>query len=245
MKPWLNYFEHNRDHRLTVPWERGIQIAPALRAPLIRSLQKFQVGESGEGRMLRRHAAETGDATYHRAIELFVKEEQEHARLMAEILKRLDAPLLRSDWTDNCFVLMRHLFGLREELLVLLLPEMIAKRYFRTLRDGTDDPVLRTVFEQIVHDEEGHVAFHVEYLRRMFEPLSFSQRIVIQVIWRIVYRVTCLVVMFDHRRILRGCGVSLDQFWRDCGRVFDETAAGIFSPATVLAPSKLVMEGNC
>jgi len=26
------------------------------------------------------------------------------------------------------------------------------------------------------------------------------------------------------------------KFWRDCGRIFDETAAGIFSPVTVLAP---------
>lgn len=244
MQTWLNYFEYNRVHRLPVPWERGINIEPSLRDSLIRSLQKFQIGESGEGRKLRRHAVETGDAVYARTIELFVKEEQEHARLMAEILKRLDAPLLTSDWTDNCFMLMRHLFGLRAELLVLLLPEMIAKRYFRALHDGTGDPVLRAVFAQIVQDEEGHVAFHVEYLRRLFENLSFSRRIAVQVAWRIAYRATCLVVMSDHRAVLHACGVKPGDFWRDCGRIFDETAAGIFSPGHVLAPAKLITEAN-
>jgi hypothetical protein len=241
MQQWLNYFKRNQIHRLPVPWQNGINVEPHLRQPLICSLQKFQIGESGAGRTLRRHAGATGDPVYAQAIALFVKEEQEHARLMAEILKRWDAPLLTKDWTDNCFKSMRRLFGLRAELLVLLLPEMIARRYFRVLHDGTKDPVLRAVFAQIVQDEEGHVAFHVEYLRRAFEPLSFTQRIALQIAWRVVYRATCLVVMYDHRGVLRACGVRPGDFWRACGRVFDETAAGIFSPASVLATTKLLV----
>jgi hypothetical protein len=237
MQTWLNYFERNRKQRQPIPWENGIQIEPHLRGPLIRSLQKFQIGESGEGRKLRRHAAATKDETYAAAINLFIKEEQEHARLMAEILKRLDAPLLQSHWSDRCFVWLRHLFGLHQELLVLLLPEMIAKVYFRALRDGTLDPVLRAVTAQIEHDENGHLAFHVEYLHRAFERLSFTQRIAAQIGWRIIYRATCLVVMFDHRDLLRAAGVRRPDFWRDCGVVFDEVAAGIFHPNCVFLPN--------
>ncbi len=158
MQQWLNYFEHNRANRSSVPWEQRIQIEPNFRESLIKSLQKFQLGESGDGRQLRKHAAATGDAAYAAAIGLFIKEEQEHSRLMAEILGRLGAPLLKSHWTDNCFVLMRHCFGLHQELMVLLLPEMIAKCYFRALHDGARDPVLRAVFDQIRHDEDGHLA---------------------------------------------------------------------------------------
>jgi len=242
MQTWLNYFEHNRTHRDTIPWESGVQIEQHLCGPLIRSLQKFQIGESGEGRKLRRHATETGDATYARATELFVREEQEHARLMAEILKRLGAPLLTGDWTDHCFVFLRHMFGLHQELLVLLLPEMIAKRYFRALHDGTNNAVIRAVCAQILHDEEGHVAFHVEYLRRAFAEMSFTRRIVVQILWRIAFRTTCLVVILDHRAVLRACGVSLEGFWRDCGKIFDETAAGIFSPEHLLLPNKLTSQ---
>jgi len=100
------------------------------------------------------------------------------------------------------------------------------------------------VFAQIVRDEDGHVAFHVEYLRRAFERLSFSQRIAAQVVWRFLFRGACLIVMLDHRAVLRACGVATAVFWRDCGRIFDETAAGIFSPANVLAPTKLTLELN-
>ena len=241
MRTWLNYFQRNRNNRLPVPWERGIDIDTQLRGPLIRSLQKFQLGESGEGRRLRQHAAATGEPVYAAAIDLFVKEEQEHARLMGEILRLLNAPVLKSDWTDDCFILLRHLFGLHQELMVLLLPEMIAKLYFRALHDGTRDPVLRAVTAQITQDEEGHLAFHIEYLRRAFESMSFMRRILAQVIWRVAFRATCLAVMWDHRAILRAVGVASHEFWRDCGLIFDEVAAGIFSPAHVLAPIRLVL----
>jgi hypothetical protein len=239
MQTWLSYFQQNRINRPPVPWEQGIKIEPLLREPLIRSLKKFQLGESGDGLHLRQHVAAKGDAIYSAAIDLFIKEEQEHSRLMGEILKLLGAPLLKSHWSDNCFVLMRHFFGLNQELMVLLLPEMIAKRYFRALHDGTKDEVLRAVFGQIAQDEEGHLAFHVEYLRRNFAGMPFLDRIAAQVIWRFLFRAACIAVMLDHRSVLSAAGVEPREFWRSCGEIFDEVAAGIFSPAHVLAPVKL------
>jgi bacterioferritin (cytochrome b1) len=239
MQTWLNYFEYNRAQRLPVPWENGIHIEPHLRAALICSLQKFQLGESGEGRKLKNHAHKTGDAIYATAINLFIKEEQEHARLMAKILRELNAPLLKNHWSDFCFVSMRRLFGLHQELMVLLLPEMIAKNYFRALHNGTRDPVLRAVFLQIAQDEEGHLAFHIEYLRRAFEKMTFTKKIFALVIWRLAFRATCLAVMLDHRAVLRAIKMKPRQFWNDCGEIFDEVAAGIFSPAHLLAPAKI------
>jgi 4-hydroxy-3-methylbut-2-enyl diphosphate reductase len=238
MQKWLNYFEYNRANRPPVPWECGIGIEQHLRASLIRSLQKFQLGESGEGRKLKSHALKTGDATYAAAIHLFIGEEQEHARLMGKILRKLNAPLIEKHWSDSCFILMRQLFGLHQELMVLLLPEMIAKRYFRALHDGTGDPILRAVFAQIAQDEEGHLAFHIEYLRRAFGKMSFTQKIIILVVWRIAFRTTCVAVMLDHRAVLRAVGMKPRQFWNDCGQIFDEVAVGIFSPAHLLAPTK-------
>jgi hypothetical protein len=244
MQTWLNYFEGNRKNRMPVPWENGINVESQLRAPLIRSLQKFQLGESGEGRKLRRHAQATGDAIYAAAIDLFIQEEQEHARLMGKILRELNAPLLPKHWSDSCFIFMRQRFGLHQELMVLLLPEMIAKRYFHALRDGTRDPVLRAVFAHIERDEEGHLAFHTEYLRRAFEKMSFSRRISVLIAWRLIFRITCATVMLDHRPVLRAVGMKPRQFWDDCGVIFDEVAAGIFSPVRVLAASRLVARAN-
>ncbi|PWU15828.1 MAG: hypothetical protein C5B50_14710 [Verrucomicrobia bacterium] len=231
MKNWLNYFEHNRTHRAEIDWQKPIELAHALRAPLIRSLQRFQVGESGEGNHLRSHAATTGDPAYQAAIELFIKEEQEHARLMACILQKQNAPLLKMHWSDGCFILLRRLFGLRHELLVLLIPEMIAKRYFRALRDRFDDPALKAVFSQILHDEDGHLGFHVDFLQAALVSLSLPERALLRLVWRLVFRAACLVVIVDHRTILRAVGVSATTFWWDCGLLFDEVAAAILSRA--------------
>ena len=239
MKNWLNYFEYNRSHRHVIRWERDIQIDPCLRQPLIRSLQKFQVGESGEGTYLRRQAATTRDSPYQAAIDLFIKEEQEHARLMAGVLRNLGAPLLRRHWSDGCFILLRRLFGLNHELLVLLMPEMIAKRYFRALRDASRDPVLHAVFGQILHDEEGHLAFHIDFLQRAFVAVSLPGRLMRRVIWRLLFRLACLVVIFDHRAVLKGVGVSSSAFWWDCGLIFDEVAAGILSCAPTPAIARV------
>jgi rubrerythrin len=238
---WLKYFEHNRDHRAPIPWATCQAIAPRLRKAFVRSLQKFQIGESGEGRHLRKLSAATGDEQYAQAMELFIREEQRHAELMAGILTRLNAPLLKSDWTDNCFVLMRHMSGLHTELLVLLLPEMIAKVYFDTLRKGFSNPAMNAVFTQIFRDEEGHLAFHADYLNKAFAKMSFPRRIVVQVVWRFVYRAVCALVYLDHGSLLRALGVGPARFWRECGAVFDEVAAKIFCPAHVLVRPELVV----
>lgn len=235
MKHWLSYFEQNREHRHEIPWQSPLKVAPAVEKPFIRSLQRFQIGESGEGRHLRAAANATGDHAYIKAIDLFIKEEQEHARLMAEILKRLEAPLLTSHWSDGCFILLRRLFRLNEELMVLLTPEIIAKRYFRVAHDAIDDASVKAVCAQILHDEEGHVAFHVDYLRRAFANYSLVRRAWLRGAWRVLFRLSALVVILDHRSFLKVCGVPMTQFWWDCELMFDDVAAQIFA----FAPSGL------
>ena len=231
---WLSYFERNRDHRMRIPWETPIRLSEYVRKHLVYSLQKFQVGESGEGHHLRRRAALTGDEQYMKSIDLFIKEEQEHARLMAGILNGLGAPLISSHWSDICFIFLRRLFGLKEELLVLLIPEMIAKRYFQALRDGVDSAVVHKVCSQICQDEDAHVAFHTDYLNKFYSVLPFHERMIVQTLWRFLFRGACLVVLWDHGTILRVAGMTKRDFWNECGQVFDEAAAVVFSPPKVL-----------
>ena len=238
MKRWLKHFEHNRAQRRHIPWKDALNIAPRLLKPFIRSLQRFQIGESGEGRHLRAAANATGDQDYIKAISLFIKEEQEHARLMAEILKRLSAPLLTSHWTDGCFVLLRRIFRLNEELMVLLTPEIIARRYFRVVHDAVEDDTVRAVCAQIMHDEEGHVAFHIDYLRRAFAGHSLAARVLLRGAWRVLFRMSVVVVLLDHRSFLKACGVSPASFWWDCELMFDEVASQIFVFSPSVAPAE-------
>jgi hypothetical protein len=239
---WLAYFERNRASRMEIPWERGIAVEPDLRVALIHSLRRFQVGEQGDGNHLKRGAAATGDPAYVATIALFIQEEQEHARLLARLLQGMDAQLLRKHWSDTCFIILRRLASLHLELLVLLIAELIAKRYYRALYEGIDDLVLKAAFAQILHDENGHVAFHCDYLRQAFSPLPAPVRFLICINWRLLFRGVCAIVMLDHRTVLRATHVSFGAFWRDCGSLFDEAAACIF--ATAPAISMPEMEGN-
>ena len=224
---WLDYFERNAVNRREIPWGDGVRVPVEMRADLVRSLQRFQLGESGDGCHLRRNAV--GEPIgYRHALEFFIKEEQEHARLMGRVLDGMDAPRLRWHWSDWGFETFRRLLGLRLEVLVLLVAEMIAKRYFRALREGVDDVVVRAVAEQIGHDEEGHLAFQADYLRRAFARWPFVARVAVCAVWRVLFRAACVVVWLDHGKLLRQCGVTAEGFWWECGLIFDEVAAGVF-----------------
>jgi len=217
---WLAYFKENAHQRQSIPWKLGIAVEPHLRGPLIRSLQRFQVGEQGDGIHLRKAAAMTHDLAYIGAIVLFVKEEQEHSRLLARLIEGMGGDLLRHHWSDTCFVGLRRLLGLRLELLVLLVAEIIAQAYYKILHDGSNDVVLRSVCAQILHDEHGHVAFHCAYLRQVFASYAPLTRWLIYKSWSIFYMLVCLIVIYDHRSVFRAVGVTPRACWRDCMRAF-------------------------
>ena len=155
----------------------------------------------------------------------------------------MGARLLRRHWSDTSFTLLRRLAGLRVELVVLMVAEMIAKRYYRALYEGTDDPVLKTTFAQILRDEFGHVAFHCDYLQRDFAALPAPARTIVQLTWRLIFRAACLVVIYDHRSVLWAVRVAPGAFWRDCGQIFDEVVARIFgAPAAIEEPLAIKAE---
>jgi hypothetical protein len=232
MTDWLDHFTRNHRECPPMPWDRDIVVSERLRRPLIRSLQRFQVGESGEGRHLKRGAAATGDERYVRTIALFVGEEQEHSRWLARLILKMGGSLLTHHWSDVVFILLRRYCGLRVELLILLVAEMIAIRYYRALDEGVNDPTLNAVFAQIRRDEDSHVAFHVEFLNNAFARQNALYCFLVRTLWFVVYRLACLVVMWDHRGILSATGVRPGAFWRDTGAIFTRTADAIFRPTT-------------
>ncbi len=235
---WLNYFQLNRVHRSEVPWERGIHPEKHLRKPLLDSLRRFQVGETGEGNHLKASAARRS-AEYAETIALFIDEEKEHARMLALLIKGMGGDLMRWHWSDLAFIFIRRLMGLRLELMILLIAEMIAKRYYRALDEGTQDAVLKAVFGQIRQDEEGHIAFHVDTLHRDFGGYPFLVRLALRTFWQVCFWIVCALVILDHRKVLRAVKVRPGDFWADCTRIFDDVAWHVFRPARTLQPVRL------
>lgn len=220
---WLKHFQENARQRFSIPWECGITVELHLREPLMRSLQRFQVGEQGDGLHLRKAAAKTQNPEYEAAIDLFIKEEQEHSRLLAKLLAGMEGNLLTHHWSDTAFVFLRRLLGLRMELLVLLVAEVIAQVYYKALHDGTADVVLRSAFAQILHDEHGHVAFHCAYLRQSFAARSPLTRWLVFRSWSLFYMLVCLIVISDHRAVFSAVGMRPRACWRQCMQAFHTT----------------------
>lgn len=239
---WSEYFEKNKTQRALLDWSRGVYLEDDCRAAIIASLQRFQVGESGEGKHLKKYAAQTGDREYSRAIALFIAEENVHAQMLAQVLENLEAPLLRGHWSDAAFIVIRRFSGLEMELMILLVAELIAKRYYRVLRDTSRDTNLRAMCLQILRDENAHVAFHCDTLHRAFARYSPARRSWIRFWWKAFYRLVCGIVAWDHRGVLRAAFVSREQWMRDTGFVFEQAAGEIFAAQKESMPGNIGLE---
>ncbi|MCX5193746.1 ferritin-like domain-containing protein [Streptomyces sp. NBC_00249] len=208
---WMDAFEAERERRAALgdpDWARGAQLPPEI----VRSIQKFQVGEDGDGSALIGKADRAGDTAYGAAVRLFVAEEQNHARMLALLLAAGGAGTLSGHWTDAAFVRLRRLLGLRVELLVLMIAEVVALAYYRALRDGAPDPLTREVAGRILADEERHVPFHC---RRLNEGLAGYRRPVRRAVttgWRGLLGCAAVVVAADHGPALRVLGVDRRAF---------------------------------
>lgn len=228
---WLADFEAEREQRAErgdPDWTR----TAALPAELVRSLQRFQVGEDGDGSALIAKADRAGDPVYARAVRLFVAEEQNHARMLARLLEAGGAGTLRGHWSDTAFVRLRRLLGLRVELLVLMVAEVVALRYYRAVRDGAADPLASEVARLILADEERHVPFHCLRLREALAPLPAPARRAAVSAWRGMLAAAAVVVAVDHGPALRTLGLRRRGFVADTVRASAPPAAAIAAVAT-------------
>ncbi|MGW0760107.1 ferritin-like domain-containing protein [Streptomyces sp. NPDC002814] len=226
---WTQRFEGERERRDAEgdpDWGQGATLHPALSA----SVQRFQVGEDGDGANLVAKADHAGDADYARAVRLFVAEEQNHARLLARLLAAGGVPTLTGHWSDTVFVRLRRLMGLRLELLVLMIAEVVALRYYRALRDGTDDPLTSEVAGRILADEERHVPFHCERLHTSLAELPRPIRRPVMALWRVLLLAVCLVVAVDHGPALRRLGIGRVRFVADVMASADAVVSAVLAP---------------
>ncbi|MFF3859158.1 ferritin-like domain-containing protein [Streptomyces sp. NPDC002209] len=208
---WVRDFEAERERRAAVgdpQWDRGAALDPAL----VRSLQRFQVGEDGDGSALIGKADRAGDPVYAQAARLFVAEEQNHARMLALLLTAGGAETLAGHWSDAAFVRLRRLLGLRVELLVLMVAEAVALRYYRAVRDGAPDPLAAEVAGRILADEERHVPFHCRRLREALAPLPAPARRAATLAWQAMLAGAGAFVAVDHGPALRHLGLRRRRF---------------------------------
>ena len=124
---WKAHFERNR-HRPLPPTVEAVDLPSVVASLLARSLARFQIGETGEGRIVgavARSRMAGIDDDYRRALALFIAEEGRHARILAGLVRALGGELLGTTWTERTFVRVRRLAGIRFKLLVMFAAEVV------------------------------------------------------------------------------------------------------------------------
>lgn len=229
-REWLDYFERNAESLLEIPWERGAELTEPEAADIAQSLKEFQAGENSEGKHLFRYsqdyASRSGDVDYVPAIRLFIAEEQRHARDLGRFLTLNHIPLVRTTFPDRVFRRLRNLCGgLEVSIRVLITAEIIAQVYYAVLREATQSVILRRLCDQILGDEEQHVAFQSQQLRKLCAGRHWLGRAVTHGLQRFLYFGTVLVVWLFHRRAIRRGGLSIGGWWQSCWQHFNRAFA--------------------
>jgi hypothetical protein len=234
---WHAYFAARAQTTYPFPWERGAELTAAEREAIAASVQKFQLGESGQGSHFlgcaAAYAVRTGDWDYFEALRLFIREEQRHARDLGRFLELAGVPLLCADWSNGWFRWLRKRAGLELIVTVLVSAEVLAKVYYAALRKATGSVLLRRLCEQILRDEVAHVRFQSERLALLRRGRSGWRLAVTRGLQGVLFAGTALVVWRGHRRALRAGGYDFPHFWRSAWREY----------AAVPSASDHLMEG--
>jgi len=224
---WLSYFIGNQQVRNDFVVADKLDLATDLSKPLIKSWQRFQIGESGEGKHLLKYAAATNDNVYQQCIALFIKEEQGHALLLSQTIKAAGGTLLQGHWSAALFTAIRRMLGLKTEIFILLIAEIIGKCFYKTCADHLDNKKAKDIFALIVMDEIFHLEFHSSFMRTTMKRHSAVLRQTVYYLWTALFFAASLVFILDHHSALKALKVSPHAFFKDCRDTFKRAAVRI------------------
>jgi hypothetical protein len=216
---WFAYFLANAARPFPLPWEGGAGASPQELAPLTRSLQAWQLGETSDGHHLRaaaaRHAAEVGDPDYLATIDLFIREEQRHGAMLGRFLDTAGVGRLEADWGDRLFRAARYCVTDMEVWTTpVVMVETLAVVYYNAVRRATGSALLRAICARILADEIPHLHFQCERLARLFRHRPRWLFGLTMLAHRLGFLVVVLLVWFGHRRALRAGGYGWRRYWR-------------------------------
>ncbi len=164
---WIEHFTRNKQNRPEPDWSAPVSVPPAVLAPMLRSVEQFRLGDGGGPASLIAFNRENFRNRTHemrQIVDLWFAEEAEHARLLGCAVRRFGGRIITSHWSFTAFCLCRRVLGVRFELQVLTLTELVSTGYYRMLRKHSPDGPLAAMCELILRDEAGHVAFQRDRL---------------------------------------------------------------------------------
>ena len=236
---WIRHFQQNRLHRREPDWTSPISLDLHTLTRVLPSLQGFQLGDGGGPASLIAADAERfrgSSADMRTIVDFWFSEEKEHSRLLSCAVRRFGGNLIRSHWSFTAFCAVRRLLGVRVELQVLLLTELVSTAYYRVLRRHINDQPVRDMCSLILRDEAGHVAFHRARL-----AAAPSQGVIANLLWTTQFFVcgyaAATMLWINHRHCLTAIGGSRTEYYREVGLEISRFVRRLFNPAQSLPPA--------
>lgn len=215
---WLAHFHTNRQNRPEPDWNAPITLPAEVVRPLVRSLEQFQLGDGGGPAYLiarDRESFLTSAEGARQLVDLWFAEEREHARLLGAAVARFGGRCIQGHWSFSVFCFVRRWFGVRFELTVLLLTEIVSTVYYRLLHRHGQDPALRSACRLILRDEIGHVAFHRDRLARAARADRASHGRLWEAYFRSLGLAAATMLWVNHAPGLCAVGASTREFYRE------------------------------
>lgn len=224
---WVEYFSANRAAWDAIPWDADPGVTRDEIAPILRSIQAWQLGETSDGRHLRaaaqRYSDATGDADFTVAVEYFIYEEQTHGEALGRFLDAIGAPRIHRNWGDTLFRLVRYALPSMESwTTVVIMIETMALLFYESLRRATPSPLLRAVCAQILRDEVPHLRFQYERLGAMHARRPTGLMGLTMLGHRLLFGCVATAVWIDHHRLFRAGGHTFGSYWSQAWRAMHE-----------------------
>ncbi len=213
---WNRHFQTNRLNRPEPDWSAPMSVPAHILRPLVRSLEEFQLGDGGgpaslialDADRFRNRTKET-----RQLVDAWFAEEREHSRLLKCAVERIGGRCIQGHWSFSAFCLCRRLLGVRFELQVLLLTEIVSTAYYRLLRRYSPDAPLADMCGLILRDEAGHIAFHQDRLAAE----GVSPRGLAGGFWELQFwscgHAAATVLWASHRKCLEAIGGSRAEYF--------------------------------
>jgi hypothetical protein len=135
--------------------------------------------------------------------------------LLAAAVARFGGHCIRGHWSFTVFCWTRKWFGVRFELTVLLLTEIVSTVYYRLLHRHGEDATLKALCRLVIRDETGHVAFHRDRLVRAVRPAHGNYGRWWETRFRVLGFAAATMLWINHAPGLRALGASGREFYRE------------------------------
>lgn len=210
---WNQYFADNHKQRLKIDFSQEKALSLEQQKLIFPSIQAFQKGEGSDGRYLMKTAKiyieVSGESEYKDATQWFIKEENYHSSYLKKYMDFYHIKPLKKSFLDYIFRWLRQLGGLKCEVIVLVTAEMIALTYYAALSQCTLSPVLKSICQQMLHDEIAHIIFQ-SFTLSHFHNGQFTNFLRV-----VLMKLTLWFVWMNYHKVYQTGGYTYKQYVKE------------------------------